>query len=70
MMEVPADTPHAVPVLPTVAIPDEPELHVPPAVASVRLVHAPAHTVVTPIIADGKGLTVATIVAVHPVLSV
>jgi hypothetical protein len=71
MTEVPAATPHAVPVeLPMVATAVLLLLHVPPAVASLRVVQVPAHMVVVPMIAAGNGLTVATIVAVQPPLMV
>lgn len=42
-------------------------LHIPPAVASLRAIVAPAHTVVGPVIADGKGFTVTTVVMLQPV---
>lgn len=40
-------------------------LHVPPVVASAKLAEAPVHTEVGPVMAD-KGLTVTTVVTVHP----
>jgi hypothetical protein len=71
MTEVPAATPHAVPAeLPMVATDVLLLLHVPPAVASLRVVQVPAHMVVVPMIAAGNGLTVATIVVVQPPLMV
>jgi len=51
---VPAPTPVTIPVLPTVAIPADAELHTPPVVASVSgVVAPPAHTVAVPAIAEG-----------------
>ena len=41
-------------------------LHVPPAVASISMVLAPAHTEVTPVIAAGSRFTVTAIAAAHP----
>jgi len=51
----------------TVAMPVLPLTHVPPDVASVRLVLAPTHTLVMPVIAFGVKLTVTVVVVVHPV---
>jgi hypothetical protein len=41
--------------------------HVPPAVASLRVIIEPAHTDVGPVIAGGLGLTVTMAVVAHPV---
>jgi len=63
------------PVLPTVAIPVEPELHTPPPVASLSAVAEPVHAVAVPVIVPGDAvvLTVTTLVAValpHPLVTV
>lgn len=42
----------------TVAIADDPELHIPPAVASDKIVVNPLHTEVIPVIGAGNGFTV------------
>ena len=65
---MPDDTPVTVPVdEPIVAMPVPPLLHVPLAVASFNVVVKPAQTVTVPVMDDGNGLTVTTIVAMHPV---
>ena len=65
---IPAATPVTTPVPePTVAIPGDPELHVPPPEGSLKAVVAPVHTVATPVIGAGSGLTVTNTVAMHPV---
>lgn len=52
---------------PTVRIPDVPGLvHVPPLVASLRVMLVPGHTVNGPVIPGGVGLTVNKVVAIHP----
>jgi hypothetical protein len=43
-------------------MPVEPEVHVPPPVASLRVVVAPTHTLSVPEITAGRGLTVTTTV--------
>lgn len=60
MVDVPGVTPVTIPVLAIVAMPVELLLHMPPPVASVKLVVAPVHTVAVPVIlpAFGNGLTV------------
>ena len=65
MVAVPADTPVTMPVLPTVATVVAVLLHTPPVVASLNPVVAPAQTIAVPVIvpADGKGLTVTTLIA-------
>lgn len=64
----PAATPVTTPVEePTVAIDPLPLLHVPPAVASVRLDVEPAHASVVPEIPTGNGLTVIGVVVIQPV---
>ena len=62
---MPPDTPVTIPVLPTVAIPVAPELHVPPVTASVSAVVIPAHTVAVPVTvpALGAAFTVTTLLA-------
>ena len=44
-------------------------LHVPPTVASARVVVKPGQTVVVPVIAAGNAFTVIVAVALHPVVS-
>ena len=67
MVAVPPATPCTMPVLPTVAVPVDPELHVPPEVpvASLSVVFDPAQTVRVPVIvpATGNGFTVTEAVA-------
>ena len=60
MIDVPAATPVTVPVAPTVAVPGDTELQVPPATASLRFVVVAGHTTRPPVIvpALGNGLTV------------
>ena len=53
----------------TVATDEGVLLHVPPVVVSVSTVVAPAHNVVTPLIAAGEAVTVSVLVTVHPVPS-
>lgn len=60
---MPAPTPVTTPVVPTVAINTLALAHVPPTVASVRLVVKPTHTTPVPVIADGDELTVTVVVA-------
>ena len=67
-----ADVPDATPVItpveePMVAIVVTPLVHVPPPVASLRVVVKPAQTVAIPVIDDGNGLTVTITVAKQPV---
>ena len=52
---------------PIVAVPDEPELHVPPARESLKVVENVVHRSVVPVIAEGSGFTVSVVVAVQPV---
>ena len=42
-------------------------LHVPPVVASLRVVDEPRQTLVVPVIVAGNGLTVIAVVVKHPV---
>ena len=64
IVDVPAVVPVTMPELvPTVAIPVAPEVHVPPVVASLKVVVDPAHIVNVPVIDDGNGLTVTIFVA-------
>ena len=51
------DPPVTIPVEPTVAIAGLAEVHVPPAVASLRVITAPWQTLPTPEIADGAEVT-------------
>jgi hypothetical protein len=52
---------------PTVATPVDPELHVPPLPALLRVVVSPIHTLAGPVIADGNELTVTVAVDEQPV---
>ena len=65
MVDVPAATPVTIPVAPTVAIPGDTELHMPPVAASVRFVVAVGQTMSVPVMvpATGNGFTVTTAVA-------
>lgn len=64
---VPGVRPVTIPVLlPAVATDVFPLVQVPPPVFDSVIVD-PGHTVVTPVIADGKALTVTAVVVVHPV---
>ena len=51
---------------PTVATPPV-MLHVPPGVASLRVVVVPTHAEVVPVIDAGRGLTVTYVTELHPV---
>jgi hypothetical protein len=63
MTVLPSDTPQVTPVELTVATDGVPLLHVPPAVASVRLIHEPIHTAVPPLMAAGLAYTVTVLIA-------
>ena len=68
-MDVPADTPVRVPVVPPetmVATPVLTLLHVPPLVPSLSIVVEPWHTLAVPVIAAGNGFTVTVTDRVHP----
>ena len=66
MTDVPGVTPVTTPVpRPTVATVVVPLVQVPPP-ASAKVVVAPAHTVVTPVIAAGNGNTVNVVVTLQP----
>ena len=68
---MPDNTPVIIPVEePAVAIPVLPLVHVPPLVASLKVVVKPAQTAAVPVIDDGNGLTVTTTVAIQPVARV
>lgn len=68
---VPADTPVTIPDdMPIVATPASPELHVPPAGASLSAVILPWQTVVFPVIADGSVFIVTVVVAMQPAVVV
>ena len=60
IFDVPASSPKIVPDVPTLAMVGEPEVQVPPGVASLKLVDDPAQTVAVPDIDAGKGFTVST----------
>lgn len=69
-MVVPPDTPATMPVVtPMVATAVLLVVHVPPPVL-LSVTGDPMHIVVLPVIADGSGLTVTVVTAVHPVSSV
>lgn len=53
-----------------VAVPDAPELQVPPVVPSNNAVVDPAHTLVVPVIAAGEVSTVIVMVVKQPLLTV
>lgn len=68
---VPASTPVTIPeLLPTVAMPVLPLVHVPPDGEELNVVVAPTHTVAVPVIADGVAFTVTTAVTLQVVGSV
>jgi len=67
MTELPADTPVTTPPAEIVATAGDALLHVPPAVALLRVLVAPTQTLVMPVIAAGSGLTVTVVVTAHPV---
>lgn len=50
-----------------VAIPDAPELHIPPVVLFVKLDVEPTHVAVAPVIGDGNELIVTVFAVAHPV---
>jgi len=58
MTELPADTPVTTPPAVIVALAGVALLQVPPAVALLRVVVDPTHTLVVPVMAAGSGLTV------------
>lgn len=65
---VPGATPFTLPdERPTVAIKVLLLAHVPPVVVLVNSVACPAHTVIAPVMPDGKGFVVTTLVAEQPV---
>jgi len=65
---VPAETPVTTPVAePIFAIPGEPELQLPPDVASLKFILRPAQTFERPIIAAGRGFTVTVLTVIQPV---
>ncbi len=65
-MAVPADTPVTTPDASTDAVVAA-VLHVPPPVASERIIDPVSHTVVDPVIAVGSGLTLTRVVTIQPV---
>ena len=67
MTEVPAVTPVTTPPAVMVATAGVALLHVPPAVALLSVVVEPTHTLVTPVITAGSGLTVTVVVTAQPV---
>ena len=69
-MAFPAATPVTTPVVATtVAVGRLLLLQLPPVDMSANVVVAPMHTIATPVIPDGFGLTVTGVVIVHPVPS-
>ena len=70
MVDVPDDTAVTIPVEELmIATPVLPLVHVPPP-ASLKVVVKPAQTVAVPVMADGNGFTVTTIVAIQLVATV
>lgn len=67
MRAVPAATPFTTPPLVTVATDVLPELHVPPMMLLDKVVVAPVHTEVVPVMAAGDELTVTVVVTLQPV---
>ena len=68
---MPDDTPVTTPLdEPIVTMPVLPLVHVPPLVASLMVVVKPAHTTAVPVMDEGNGLTVTTIVEIQPVIRV
>jgi hypothetical protein len=61
-MVVPAATPVTTPVLPTVAIPVDEELHTPPLTVLPRVIVLPTHTLDAPLIVAAYGFTVMTFI--------
>ena len=71
MVGVPSDTPVTMPeALPAVAIAGLLLLHVPPGVASVKVIEEPTHTLPGPTIANGERLTVTIAVLIQPAAEV
>src|ERR1700752_3196741 len=69
MTVVPATNPVTIPVAePTLPAVGLLLLHVPPVVASVRVVLPPTHTLAVPLITPGNAFTVTTVVILQPVL--
>ncbi len=67
MVTIPVDTPVTTPETdPTIAMPVDDELHEPPPTASLNVIVDPMHTCVLPVIAPGRGFTVAVVVVIHP----
>jgi hypothetical protein len=65
MVAIPAETPVITPLASTDAIPGTDDNQLPPTVAELSVVVAPAHMPVTPVIAAGSALTVITVVRKH-----
>ena len=71
MVTAPPAMPVTVPVVePTVAIVALLLLHVPPVFGSLKVVVRPTQVLAVPVIAEGTGVTVITLVVMQPVLSV
>lgn len=71
MVAVPAPVPVTIPdIKPAVATAVLLLVHDPPVIVFVNVVVAPAHMFLVPLIAVGPGLTVTTVVILHPVASV
>jgi hypothetical protein len=63
------DAPVTMPVVdPTGTMPTAPLVQVPPLVPSVNVVVYPRHTLVSPVMGGGVGLTNSEVVMMHPVL--
>ena len=70
IVTVPAPTPVTRPVPSTVAFGVLLLVHNPPPVTSLSCVVNPTHTLVVPVIDEGKGFTVIVLYPVHPVVKV
>lgn len=67
MVTTPVEMPVTTPVVEPISADVEELLHVPPAVASVKVIVPPTPTVDGPLIAAGPAVTVTTCVATQPV---
>ena len=71
MMLVPSATPFTTPVVePMVAVAVVVLIHVPPATASLRVIVAPTHTALGPVMAVGMVYTAIVVLTLQPVESV
>lgn len=71
MMQVPGPVPETMPVpIPTVAMPGQAQLHVPPKITWLSVVVFPTHILNVPVGAGGANVTVTTELVKHPVPTV